>query len=86
MLSYYFYMSPIPTLVNIVAKGSNTFSIRSPFNVTDLQEIVLMSHQLAAFHSQCQWTRIFLSLTTLVAMRTQLGFKWHQESHYTSQY
>ena len=44
-----------------------------------------MSHQLAAFHSQCQWTRIFLSLTTPMAMGTRLGFKRHRESHYSCQ-
>ena len=49
------------------------------------KKIVLMSHRLAAFHSQCQWTRIFLSFTNRMAMRTQLGFKRHQESHYSSQ-
>ena len=62
------------------------FLISSPFNVTKLQKkVVLMSHWLAAFHSQCQWTRIFLSLTTPMAMGTQLGFKRHQGSHYSSQ-
>ena len=42
-----------------------------------------MSHRLAALHSQCQWTRIFLSLATPMAMGTQLGFKQHRESHYS---
>ena len=45
-----------------------------------------MSHRPAAFHSRCQWTCIFLSLTTPMAMGTQLGFKRHRESHYSSQY
>ena len=27
-----------------------------------LQQIVLMSHRLAAFRSQCEWTRISISL------------------------
>ena len=45
---------------------------------------VLMSHRLAAFGSQCQWTRILISLTTPMAMGTQLGLKWHRESHYSS--
>jgi hypothetical protein len=44
-----------------------------------------MSHRLAAFNSQCQWTHIFLSLTTPMAMETQLGFKQHRESHYSTQ-
>ena len=39
------------------------------------KKIVLMSHRLAAFHSQCQWTHTCLSLTTPMAMETQLGFK-----------
>ena len=44
-----------------------------------------MSHRQAAFHSQCQWTRILLSLTTPMAMGTKLGFKRHRKSHYLSQ-
>ena len=40
-----------------------------------------MCYRLAAFRSQCQWTRIFISLTTPMAMETQLGFKRHRESH-----
>ena len=44
-----------------------------------MSKIVLLSHQLAAFHSQYQWTRIYLSLTNFMAMRTQLGFKRHRE-------
>ena len=42
--------------------------------------IVLMSHILAALRSQCQWTLIFISLSTPMAMGTQLGFKRHRES------
>jgi hypothetical protein len=41
-----------------------------------------MSHQLTVSRSQCQWTRIFVFLTTLMATKTQLGLKRHQESHY----
>ena len=48
------------------------------------KKIVLMSHRLAAFYSQCQWTCIFLFLTNPMAMRTQLEFK-RQESRYSSQ-
>ena len=44
-----------------------------------------MFDRLAAFHSLCQRTRIFLSLNTPVAMGTQLGFKRHLKSHYSSQ-
>ena len=44
-----------------------------------------MYHRLAAFRSQRQWTCIFISLTTPTAMGTQLGFKRHRESHYSSQ-
>ena len=62
-----FQPSPIPLL------RCSTFSISSPFDVTKLQQKkVLMSHRLAAFCSQCQWTRIFISLTTPVATGTQL--------------
>ena len=78
---YYFYMSPLPTLAYIIPKGS-TFSISSPFDITKLQKkIVLMCHRLAAFRSQYQRTHIFISLTTPMAMGTQLGFKRHRESH-----
>ena len=50
------------------------------------KKIALMSHRLAAaFRSQRQWTRIFLSLTAPMAMGTQIGFKRHRESHYLSQ-
>jgi hypothetical protein len=52
-------MSPLPTLVVVIAKG-NTFSISSPSDVTKLQTIVLTSHRLAALHSQCRRTRIFV--------------------------
>ena len=68
---YYFYMSPLQTLTHIIAKGSS-FSISSPFDITKLQKKnVLMGHRLAAFRSQCQWTRIFISLITPMAMGTQ---------------
>ena len=58
-----------PSRISLLRVG-NAFSVSSPL----LQKNVLMSHRLAAFHSQCQWTRIFLSLTNLIAMGTQLGF------------
>ena len=48
------------------------------------KKIVLRFNRLAAFPSQCQWTRIFLSLATPMAMGTQLGLKRHWESHYSS--
>ena len=48
------------------------------------KKIVLISHRLAAFHSQCRWTRIFISLTTPIAMGTQLCLKRHRESHSSS--
>ena len=35
-------------------------------------KIVLMCHRLGVFGSQCQWIRIFISLTTPIAMGTQL--------------
>ena len=71
-----FYMSPLSTLANTIDKGS-TFSISSLFDVTKLKKKILLSHRLAAFCSQCQWTRIFISLTTPIAMGTQLCFKRH---------
>jgi len=68
-----------PSFISLLKVG-NTFSISSPFDVTKLQKIVLMSHRLTAFHSQCQLTRIFLSLTNPKVMGTQLEFKRHRES------
>ena len=44
-----------------------------------------MSFRLTAFHYQCQWTRIFLSFTTPMTIRTQFGFKRHWKSHCSSQ-
>ena len=73
-----------PSSISLLRVG-NTFAISSPLDVTKLQKIVLMSHRLGAFHSQCQWTCIFLSLTNPMVMRTQLGFKQHRESCYSSQ-
>ena len=75
-----FLYSPLQTLAHTIAKGS-TFLISSPFDVTKLQQIVLMSHRLAAFRFQCRWTHILISLTTPIAMGTQLCFKQHRESH-----
>ena len=43
-----------------------------------------MSHRVAAFRSQGQWSRIFISLTTPMAIGTQLGFKRHRESLFIS--
>ena len=83
LVFYYFYMSPLPTLAHIIAKGS-TFSITCPFYITKLQKIVLMCYRLAAFGSQCRSTRIFISLTTPIAMGTQLCFKRNWESHSSS--
>ena len=45
------------------------------------KKIVLMSYRQAVFRSQRQWKRMLLSLTNPMAMRTQLGFKLHRESH-----
>ena len=45
----------------------------------------MMFHQLTTFHSQCQWTSILVSLTTPMAIWTQLRFKRHRESRYLSQ-
>ena len=59
LVFYYFDMSPLTTLADIIAK-CNIFSISSPFDVTKLQTIVFTSHRLAAFHSQCQYTCIFV--------------------------
>jgi hypothetical protein len=67
-------MSPLPTLVHIIVEGS-TLSLSSPFDITKLQKIVLTSHWLAAFPSQCQWKRIFIALTTTMAMYLNLDLK-----------
>ena len=59
-----------PSSISLLMVG-NTISTTSPFDVTKLQQQkFLVSHRLAAFHSQWQWTRRFLSLTTLIAMET----------------
>ena len=50
------------------------------------KEKIVLSHRLAAFHSQRQWIRIFISLTIPMAMGTQLRFKQHWDSHYSSQH
>jgi hypothetical protein len=73
-----------PSPISLLRVG-NTFSISSPFDITKFQKIVCRPHRLAAFHSQCQWTRIFVSLTTPIAMEIQLRFKRHRQSHYSSQ-
>ena len=68
-----------------IAKGS-TFSISSLFDVTKLQKKNCLDiSSTAAFRSQCQWTRIFISLTDPMMMRTQIGFKRHRENRYSSQ-
>ena len=70
--SFIFTCHPFkPSSISLLRVG-NTFSISSPIDATKLQKIVLMSHRLAAFHSQCQWTRIFISLTTPNAMGLNL--------------
>ena len=55
---------PLPNLAHTISKG-NTFSISSPFDVTKLQQICF------DVLSQCQWTRIYISLTPM-AMGTYL--------------
>ena len=52
--SIVFTCHPFQPLSISLLRVGNTFLIS--FNVTKLQKIVLMSW-LAAFHSQCQWTR-----------------------------
>jgi hypothetical protein len=84
LVFYYFYMSPYSTLAHIIAKGSTFWSVLLPM-LLNYKNIVLMSHQLAAFRSQCQWKYIFVSLTIPMAMETQLGLKRHREGHYSSQ-
>ena len=79
--SIIFTCHPFQTSSISLLRVGNNFSVSSLFDVTKLQEIVLMSHRLAALHSQCQWTRIFISITTPMAMGTQLGFKQHWESY-----
>ena len=81
--SIIFTCHPFQPSSNTLLRVGNTLLISSPFDVTKLQNNALMSHRLAAFYSQCQWTRIFF--TTPMAMGTKLGFKWHRESHYSTQ-
>jgi hypothetical protein len=76
LVFYYFYVLPLQIWSISLQRVINTFSIISPLDVTKLQkENPLMSHRLAIFRSQCQWTRIFVSLTTPITMGTQLGLK-----------
>jgi len=85
LFSIIFTCHPFPlSSISLLILG-NTFSISSPFDVTKLQKKLSWSHQLAAFHSQCQWTCIFLTLTNPMVMRTQFGFKRRRESRYSSQ-
>ena len=80
LVFYYFFMSPLQTssisLLRVILFRSVLLSMS-----LNHKKIVLMYHRLAA---QCQWTRVFVSLTTPMAMGTELGLKWHQESHYSS--
>ena len=78
---YYFYMSHLPSLAHIIAKGS-IFLINSSFDGTKLQKNCLDVSSTGSFPYQCQWTLIFKSLTTPMAMGTQLGFQRHRESLY----
>ena len=81
---YYFYMSPFqpsPTpLLRVVIFRSVLLLM-----LQNYIRIVLISHRLAAFRSQCEWTRISISLPTPMAMGNQLGFKRHRKGHYSSQ-
>ena len=65
----YFYMSSLPTspipLLRVVLFRSVLLLM-----LQNYKKIVLMSHRLTAFCSQCQWTHIFISLTTSIAMGT----------------
>ena len=71
--------------VGEVKNCQNHAYVINEWPLTILHKIVFMSHRLAAFHSHCQWARIFLSLANPMAMRTQLAFKRHRESRYLSQ-
>ena len=57
-----FQPSPIP-LLRVVLFRSILFLMLQNYN-----KIVLMPRRLTAFRSQCQWTRISISLTTPIAM------------------
>jgi hypothetical protein len=78
---YYFYMSSLPTLAHTLLRVVLFRSVLL-LMLQNYKKIVLISHRLAAFRPQCQWVRIFISLTTLLAKRIQLRFKRHQGSHY----
>ena len=75
---YYFHMPSIPTLAHTIDKGS-TFSISSPFDVTKYK---IKNHfgvsSIGSF--PCP-----MSMGTPMVKGTQLGFKWHRESDYSSQ-
>ena len=83
LVFYYFYMSPLATLIHIIAKvvlfRSDLLSM-----LLNYKKKIVFSHRVAAFHSQCQWTRILVSLSTPMAMGTQLWFKRHGESLFIS--
>ena len=80
---HYFYMSSLPTLAHTIVKGSIFRSVVLP-RLQNYKKIVLLSHRLSAFRSQCQWTRIFISLTIPIGMGTQLGLKRLWESLFIS--
>ena len=68
LLFYYFYISSLPTPAHTIAKGS-IFFVQFLFLFYKITKIIVfMSHRLAAFRSQCQWTRIFISLSKPMAM------------------
>ena len=78
---HYFYMPPLPTLTNTIAKGS-IFSIISPFNVTKLQKKNCLDvSSTGSFPFPISMDTHIHTLNTSIAMGTQLGFQWHRESH-----
>ena len=68
-----FQPSPIPLLRVVLFRSVLLLMLQN------YKRIVLISHRLATFRSQFQWTRIFISLTTPMAKGTDLN---GIESHY----
>ena len=81
---YYFYMSPLPILVYIIAKGS-TFLISSPFDITKLQKKMswyVINWQLSV--PNVNGHAYSYPLPHPMAMGTQPGFKRYRKSHHLS--
>ena len=74
-----FQPSPIPLLRVVLFRSVLLLMLQI------CKKIVLLSHRVGAFRSQCQRTQIIISFTTPMAMGAQLGYKRHRKNHYLSQ-